>query len=82
VTKDQLMSEVWEGAVVEETNLTTNVSHLRKALGEKERAIEQLGKAYEVRAGWIINLKVEPLFDPLRSDPRFADIMRRVGLPR
>ena len=36
VTKDQLMSEVWEGAVVEETNLTTNVSHLRKALGEKK----------------------------------------------
>ena len=36
VTKDELMSEVWEGSIVEETNLTTNVSHLRKALGEKK----------------------------------------------
>ena len=36
VTKDQLMNEVWEGSIVEETNLTTNISHLRKALGEKK----------------------------------------------
>jgi TolB-like protein/Tfp pilus assembly protein PilF len=49
-------------------------------LGEKERAIEQLNKAYEDRAGWIINLKVEPLFDPLRLDRRFADLLRRMGL--
>ena len=54
---------------------------LYTGLGEKDRAIEQLGKAYEERAAWIINLNVEPLFDPLRSDPRFADLLRRVGLP-
>jgi DNA-binding winged helix-turn-helix (wHTH) protein len=36
VTKDELMRQVWEGAIVEETNLTTNISHLRKALGEKK----------------------------------------------
>ena len=47
-------------------------------LGEKERAIEQLNKAYEQRAGWIIMLKVEPLFDPLRSDPRFAQLLQRL----
>ena len=49
-------------------------------LGDKEKALEQLNKAYEDRAGWIIYLKVEPIFDPLRSDPRFADLVRRVGL--
>jgi hypothetical protein len=49
-------------------------------LGEKDRAIEQLNKAYEGRSGWIIHLKVEPLFDPLRSDPRFADLVRQMGL--
>jgi serine/threonine-protein kinase len=49
-------------------------------LGEKDRAIEQLNKAYEERAGWVIYLKVEPLFDPLRSDVRFTDLLRRMGL--
>jgi tetratricopeptide (TPR) repeat protein len=51
-------------------------------LGDKDRAFEHLNKAYEDRAGWIINLKVEPLFDPLRSDARFADLVRRLGLPQ
>ncbi|MEO8436480.1 MAG: winged helix-turn-helix domain-containing protein, partial [Pyrinomonadaceae bacterium] len=51
---------------------------LYTGLGEKDRALEQLSKAYEERAGWIINLKVEPLFDPLRSDPRFAELVRRL----
>ncbi|MBC7930272.1 MAG: tetratricopeptide repeat protein [Rubrivivax sp.] len=55
---------------------------LYTGLGENDRAIEQLGKAHEERAGWIIYLKVNPLFDPLRSDPRFADLVRRVGLPQ
>jgi TolB-like protein/Tfp pilus assembly protein PilF len=55
---------------------------LYTGLGDKDHAIEQLNKAYEERAGWIINLRVEPLFDPLRSDPRFADLVRRVGLPQ
>jgi tetratricopeptide (TPR) repeat protein len=53
---------------------------LYTGLGDKDHAIEQLNKAYEERAGWIINLRVEPLFDPLRSDPRFADLLRRLGL--
>ena len=55
---------------------------LYTGLGETDRAIEQLGKAYEQRAGWIINLKVEPLFDPLRRDPRFAELVGRLGLPQ
>ena len=51
-------------------------------LGDKDRALEQLNKAYDDRAGWIIYLKVEPIFDPLRSDARFVDLVRRVGLPQ
>jgi len=50
-------------------------------LGDKERAFEQLNKAYEDRAGWIIWLRVEPLFDPLRSDPRFAELVSRMKFP-
>jgi serine/threonine-protein kinase len=48
-------------------------------LGDKEQAFEQLEKAYEDRSGWLINLKVEPRFDGLRSEPRFQDLLRRVG---
>jgi tetratricopeptide (TPR) repeat protein len=51
-------------------------------LGYKDRALEQLNKAYDDRAGWIIYLKVEPIFDPLRSDQRFADLVRRMNLPQ
>ena len=38
-------------------------------------------KAYEERFNRLAYLKVEALWDPLRSDPRFADLLRRVGIP-
>jgi tetratricopeptide (TPR) repeat protein len=50
-------------------------------LGDKDNAINQLNRAYAERAGWIIAIKVEPMFDPLRSDPRFADLVRRLNYP-
>jgi tetratricopeptide (TPR) repeat protein len=54
---------------------------LYTGLGEKDQAIEQLQKQYQERAsGGFIFLKVEPLFDPLRSDTRFADLLRSMGL--
>lgn len=49
-------------------------------LGEKDRAFEWLEKAYQERHPHLVNLKVQPVYDPLRSDPRFADLVRRVGL--
>jgi len=47
-------------------------------LGDKDRALEQLNKAYEDRAGWIIALKSDPMMEPLRSDPRFAELVRKM----
>ncbi len=49
-------------------------------VGDKEEALADLEKAYSQHFGILITLKVEPAFDPLRSDPRFQDLMRRVGL--
>ncbi len=50
------------------------------ALGENDRAFEWLEKAFDERAWQLGFLKVEPIFDPLRKDPRFTDLMRRANL--
>jgi len=52
------------------------------SLHEKNRAFEWLEKAYQERSGWLLELKIDPVWDPLRSDPRFQDLMRRVGIPQ
>lgn len=49
-------------------------------LGRADESIEFLEKAVECRDGWVTWLGVEPRFDPLRRDPRFRDILRRIGL--
>ena len=50
-------------------------------LGDRDRAFEWLEKGYELHDSGIVRLETAPEFDPLRSDPRFADLKRRVGLP-
>ena len=49
-------------------------------LGETDRALAWLQRACEERATALVNLKVEPAFDGLRGDRRFADVLRCVGL--
>ena len=49
-------------------------------LGDKENALHWLEEAYREHSTWILHLKVDPRLDPLRSDPRFQDLLRRVGL--
>jgi TolB-like protein/Tfp pilus assembly protein PilF len=50
-------------------------------LDNQDKAFSWLEKAYEERFYRLAYLKVEPLWDPIRSDPRFADLLRRVGIP-
>jgi tetratricopeptide (TPR) repeat protein len=50
-------------------------------LGEKDAAFAALEKAIAARA-FIADINVDPVFDSLRSDPRYADLMRRIGLPQ
>ena len=48
-------------------------------LGEKDQAFASLERAYEEHSFMMLYLKAAPNLDPLRSDPRFADLLRRVG---
>jgi tetratricopeptide (TPR) repeat protein len=50
------------------------------ALGDKDQAFKWLEQSLQDRAWEITYLKVDPAMDSLRSDPRFADLVRRVGL--
>ena len=58
----------------------TWVAVIHIGLGEKDQAFQWLQKAYQDRSAWLVYLKVDPFFDPVRTDPRFADLMQRVGL--
>jgi tetratricopeptide (TPR) repeat protein len=49
-------------------------------IGDKDQTFVWLEKAYTEHSNTLITLKVEPGYDSLRSDPRFQDLMRRVGL--
>jgi eukaryotic-like serine/threonine-protein kinase len=50
--------------------------------GEKEQALAALEQAFQERSTLLTYLKMDPRFDPLRSDRRFQDLLRRVGLPQ
>ena len=57
-----------------------DVAMVHVGLKENDAAFDWLGKALEQRSLWLGYLSVEPQFDGLRSDPRFQDLLRRVGL--
>lgn len=56
------------------------IAVIHAGLGDKDQAFVRLEKAYEDRATDLVDLGVEPRFDNLRSDPRFIDLARRIGL--
>ncbi len=56
------------------------VATIYVALGDHDRAFEYLQKGYEERAGWMIWLRVDPVWNPLRSDQRFIAILNMMGL--
>ena len=58
-----------------------NLAVFHAALGEKDKAFAELNKAYENRETFMVLLKVDPRLDPLRDDPRFQELLRKVGFP-
>lgn len=60
--------------------ITYGLAAIYASLGDKDKAFEWLEISYEERDGHLVDLKIEPFFAPLRDDPRYTDLMRRVGL--
>ena len=50
-------------------------------LGDRDKAMAFLNEAYQARASHLVGIQSDPLFDPLRSDPRFQELLRKMGLP-
>jgi serine/threonine-protein kinase len=50
-------------------------------LGERAEALELLEQSCEGRNTWLVLLGVEPLFDSIRGEPRFQELLRVIGLP-
>jgi serine/threonine protein kinase/tetratricopeptide (TPR) repeat protein len=57
-----------------------SIALIYAGLGERDQAFRWLEKSYAERSGRMVELRADPMLDNLRSDPRFQDLLRRVGL--
>ncbi|MDX6613537.1 MAG: hypothetical protein QOD75_2723 [Blastocatellia bacterium] len=76
--KDEARHLLDEVVANREKQVGYRIAAVHLALGNKDGAIEWLRKDYERRNNWMTWLKVDPVMDPLRSDPRFKQLMRRM----
>ena len=58
-----------------------HIAAIYAGLGDKDQTFSWLEKAYEERSEWLVNFKADQRFDGVHSDPRYAELVRRVGLP-
>ncbi len=56
------------------------IASLSATIGETDEAFDWLERGYREHDPLMVLLKL-PVFDPLRSDPRFQDLLRRIGFP-
>ena len=69
-----------ESASAHEYVSPVGLSTLCIGLGENARSLDYAERAYEDRRGWLAYLKVNPLMDPLRNEPRFAALVERMHI--
>jgi serine/threonine-protein kinase len=80
-TECQAMIDEWLGQARQRYIPPTDIAIMYLGADNHEEAIAWLEKGYEQRDVWMAFLAVLPFWDPIRDDPRFADLVRRVGLP-
>jgi TolB-like protein/Tfp pilus assembly protein PilF len=56
------------------------IAAIYTGLGEKSTALDWLDRAYEERSDRLVYLAVDPIADPLRSDPRFTELLHKIGV--
>jgi tetratricopeptide (TPR) repeat protein len=59
----------------------TEIAGVYVSLGEKDKAMEWLEKAYERHSGYIVIISYDSSFDAIRSDPRFKALIKKIGFP-
>jgi serine/threonine protein kinase/tetratricopeptide (TPR) repeat protein len=59
-----------------------NLAQIHARLGEKSQALESLEQAFNQRDSNLTYVKVEPAFDDMRSDPKFQELLQRLGMPQ
>ena len=69
-----------ERLATEQSVAPTEFAQVYAGLGDSGRAFEALERAYQARSGELVFVAVEPMFRSLRSDPRFEDLLGRMGL--
>ena len=61
--------------------IPTDIAMVYALAGENSRALDWLERGFEERDPYMSYLSGDPVFDPLRENPRFQDLLRRLGLP-
>jgi len=74
---DQLLRERESGKYV----MAAQIAIIYAELQDKDEALRWLEKGYVERSAWMVYLKTDARYDPLRSEPRFCDLMRRMNFP-
>lgn len=86
LARESYLRDGWQGYLRAMTERQPDLRAYTKAthytaLSEKDRAFAELDRAYQNRESNISRLKVDPRLDPLRDDPRFEELLKKVGFP-
>jgi len=77
----RILNQLQERAKRGEYVLPLGIAWIYIGLGDKDQAFVWLDKSFAERSDGMREIKTNPIYDPLRSDPRFTDLLRRMRLP-